>query len=55
MYLADFSDGRGGGEWNKLSVCIPRYITASIAHKAVYKFAEDLVKNSSGERFRGLD
>jgi len=36
---ADFSkDGRGSGEWSKLSSQIPNYVKTSIAQKQVHKF-----------------
>ncbi|KAI9656895.1 MAG: hypothetical protein M1821_003534 [Bathelium mastoideum] len=33
--------GKGSGAWNQLSVVLPIYVKASIARKAVYKFAEN--------------
>ena len=47
--LADssFLDGKGSGEWNKLSVVLPPYVQASISQKAVYKFPENTVRSQT--------
>lgn len=36
-------DGKGSGEWNKLSAVLPVYVRAGISRKSVYKFAENTV------------
>ncbi|KAH7072309.1 hypothetical protein BKA63DRAFT_605181 [Paraphoma chrysanthemicola] len=33
--------GKGTGPWNQLSVIFPPYVSAALAHKAVYKFPEN--------------
>ena len=37
------TDGRGTGNWRKLSVSIPQYVRTSMRLKQVYRFPEDAV------------
>ena len=47
-----WTDGRGTGEWRKVSILIPALIQASIKLKKVHKFDKDGVSSTSHPQLR---